>query len=84
MAGKPCSRCNGPKRSDGSIVHDPLYCRGGVCFDCILASYLPKAFRKLEWNEAGGAYGEFNETGVPILDTPSGLRISNSTMGSKR
>jgi hypothetical protein len=85
MARTPdCTCCKGPKRADGSIVRDPLYTQNGVCFDCLLASYLPKAFRNLEWVEAGGAYGEHHETGVPILDEPSGLRISNTTMGSKR
>jgi hypothetical protein len=85
MARKLCKACGGPKNHLGKLVDDPLYMQGGICFDCLLASYLPKELANLEWQEQGGAYGAHGiETGVPLLDAPS-IKISQTLqMGSHR
>ena len=89
MARKLCRLCTGPKSVTGQPVNDPLYMTDGVCYDCLLASYLPKELANLEWAEQGGAYGVVKgkrrmETGVPLLDAPS-IKISATLqLGSHR
>lgn len=66
--------CTGCKEAN-----PPHLLRAGKCPGCILDSYIPKGYQDREVYVFIQAFGHANavfhpKTGVPILDTPSGMR----------
>ena len=66
---KTCSECCGPRRTDGTVVFDPLYMRGDKCYECWLYSLVPGKMRGLEWT----IECDCPKIGVPWLDQKSPL-----------